>query len=404
MDDFNVSSLSEAKGEYTIRLINILTPVILEGIKSIYDNSKKLCVQNDEYDKYLMTFQNLLSRVVNWNENLIQNEVDRIVRRTKCSYINELICSVHVANIKILSSVNLGDKCRKISFKTPSINSFIHNVYKNVARKLYTCVYLFEAHLPSLTEQKYMRECELLIQKCIQDTIRDSVPVENILRNYLENSLLTIEEEIQQENDSCSADVSVDVCNNEVKPDDATKSVEVKPDDATKSVEVKPDDATKSIEVKPDDATKSVEVKPDDATKSVEVKPDDATKSVEVKPDDATKSVEVKPDDATKSVEVNTEVSVKKSNNSQTLNFNNEDKVLYMDTNKEGVETAPKDVATLENISDIRYQERKLEEQEDADEDDDKIKILDESPNISDNITELKSDNNSLLNDVIVLT
>jgi hypothetical protein len=360
MDDFNVSSLSEAKGEYTIRLINILTPVILEGIKSIYDNSKKLCVQNDEYDKYLMTFQNLLSRVVNWNENLIQNEVDRIVRRTKCSYINELICSVHVANIKILSSVNLGDKCRKISFKTPSINSFIHNVYKNVARKLYTCVYLFEAHLPSLTEQKYMRECELLIQKCIQDTIRDSVPVENILRNYLENSLLTIEEEIQQENDSCSADVSVDVCNNEVKPDDATKSVEVKPDDATKSVEVKPDDATKSVEVKPDDATKSVEV--------------------------------------------NTEVSVKKSNNSQTLNFNNEDKVLYMDTNKEGVETAPKDVATLENISDIRYQERKLEEQEDADEDDDKIKILDESPNISDNITELKSDNNSLLNDVIVLT
>ena len=39
------------------KMINILTPLILEGIKSIFESSKKLCIQNNEYDKYLMTFQ-----------------------------------------------------------------------------------------------------------------------------------------------------------------------------------------------------------------------------------------------------------------------------------------------------------------------------------------------------------
>ena len=35
MDELNITSLSEAKGEYSVRLVNILTPYILEGIKSI---------------------------------------------------------------------------------------------------------------------------------------------------------------------------------------------------------------------------------------------------------------------------------------------------------------------------------------------------------------------------------
>ena len=34
MDDYNISMLSEAKNEYTIRLLNILAPLTIEGIKS----------------------------------------------------------------------------------------------------------------------------------------------------------------------------------------------------------------------------------------------------------------------------------------------------------------------------------------------------------------------------------
>ena len=50
--------------------------------------------------------------------------------------------------------------------------------------------------------------------------------------------------------------------------------------------------------------------------------------------------------------------------NNQTLSFNNTDKILDMGTNKEKEHSAPKDVKTLETISDTRHIKRKIEEAE----------------------------------------
>ena len=62
MDDYNINVLSEAKNEYSCRLLSILTPVVIDGVKSIFNDAERLCIENDEDDKYLMTFQNFLSR------------------------------------------------------------------------------------------------------------------------------------------------------------------------------------------------------------------------------------------------------------------------------------------------------------------------------------------------------
>ena len=43
MDDFSVTSLSESKNEWCARLLNILTPTITQGLKSIFDEAWKLC-------------------------------------------------------------------------------------------------------------------------------------------------------------------------------------------------------------------------------------------------------------------------------------------------------------------------------------------------------------------------
>ena len=74
MDDFNISSLHESKNEWCARLITILTPFIIEGYKSIFDESYKLCKENNEQNKYLMTFQNFISRVPKWNPSIIEQE------------------------------------------------------------------------------------------------------------------------------------------------------------------------------------------------------------------------------------------------------------------------------------------------------------------------------------------
>ena len=39
MDDYNVNVLSEAKNEYSSRLLNILTPLVILGIKSIFSET-----------------------------------------------------------------------------------------------------------------------------------------------------------------------------------------------------------------------------------------------------------------------------------------------------------------------------------------------------------------------------
>ena len=79
MDDYSTTTLQESRNEWCARLINILTPLIIEGFKSIFEESIKLCKENDEIEKYLMTFQNFISRIPKWNSTIIEDEVKRIV-------------------------------------------------------------------------------------------------------------------------------------------------------------------------------------------------------------------------------------------------------------------------------------------------------------------------------------
>ena len=83
MDDYNVSVLSEAKNEYCARLINLLTPLIKEGFASIFQEAEKLCKDNREDDKYLMTFQNFLTRIPKWYTTIVETEVERIKENSK---------------------------------------------------------------------------------------------------------------------------------------------------------------------------------------------------------------------------------------------------------------------------------------------------------------------------------
>jgi hypothetical protein len=79
------------------------------------------------------------------------------------------------------------------------LNEFIHKIYINVARKLYSNVYLFERNIPPLQVQKNNRELELIVKECILLTIRDSIPVESILRTYMDETQETCVEVEEKE-------------------------------------------------------------------------------------------------------------------------------------------------------------------------------------------------------------
>ena len=196
MDDFNVSSLHESKNEWGARLLTILTPLIIDGFKSIFDESLKICRETDENDKYLMTFQNLITRIPKWNSIIVDTEKKRIIERSGCSYLEELITCVHIIQLKLLTSMRVGQKQKKIDINIPKFDDFIHKVYINVARKVYMNVYLFEINIVPLQIQKHNRELETIVQECILNAVRESIPIENILRAYMDE---TVEEEVVEE-------------------------------------------------------------------------------------------------------------------------------------------------------------------------------------------------------------
>jgi hypothetical protein len=196
MDDFNVGSLHESKNEWGARLLTITTPLIIEGFKSIFEEAHKLCRENNETDKYLMTFQNFVSRIPKWNPTIIENERKRICDRSGCGYLEDLVTCVHIIQLKLLTAMRAGNKQKKIDINIPKLDDFIHKTYIHVARKVYKNVYLFEIDIPPLQMQKNHRELEVIVQECILNAVRESIPVENILRAYMDES---VEEDVVEE-------------------------------------------------------------------------------------------------------------------------------------------------------------------------------------------------------------
>lgn len=368
MDDYNVNVLSEAKNEYSCRLLSILTPVIIDGVKSIFNDAERLCLENDEDEKYLMTFQNFLSRVPKWNENIIDSECSRIVNVSGCNYLEDLLTCVHIAQLKVLTSVRVSQKQKKIDLDIPKLSTFIHQVYSVFARKLYKNVYLFEKFITPLQYQKNMRECELLCKESILEVIRNSIPVEKILRSYIDE---TVDEEVVQE-------IVEKEIEKEVEESDKNKSME-------EEVKKEEEGFSKTPILKLEKNTEEL---------NLEVDKDEESKSIKTVNDNNT----VQTDDNDELTDDIRDVGI---------SFNDVDKVLDMGTNIEENIDAPKTIERLEQISEINNQRRKEEEEDDDDEDN--LEIFDDN-NISLDISdvhdlskELRVEAPPLLNDIEVL-
>lgn len=356
MDDYNTGMLSEAKNEYCVRLLNILTPLVIEGIKSILKEADQLCIQNDEESKYLMTFQNFLSRVPKWNNDIIAEETDRIIKKSGCNYLEDLLTCVHITQLKVLTSIRVGSLQKKIELDIPKLNDFIHKIYISFARKIYSNVYLFEKNIQPLNFQKNMREAETICKECILDVIRESIPVERILRSYIDES---VEEEVVEE---VTETLQVDASENK---QEESSSKEVKTD-KIKEITVK-----KSGETDTKEEVKKIEKKVEE--KSIKINTPVIKKEVikeEIKEEVA--------DSIKKIIKEATEE--KKIILPTKLTFNDTDTLFDKKTMEKEEKSAPKTIERLEAISAAAHKKRKEEEAEEDDED--KIKIFRNGPSI----------------------
>jgi ribosomal protein L24 len=194
MDDFEVSNLNESRNEWCGRLVSIFTPLVIEGVQSIFNQAWRICLETEEPGKYLMSFQNMLSAIPQWNAVTIEEERKRIIDRSGCGYLEDLITCVHIIQMKILTCIRVGNKQKKIDVSIPNIDTFLHKLYIHVARACYKNVYLFERNISALTVQRNNRELECIVQECTIKTIRESIPTEEIIKAYMDEGVEQEEE------------------------------------------------------------------------------------------------------------------------------------------------------------------------------------------------------------------
>lgn len=343
MDDYNISAISEAKNEYSARLVNIITPLVIEGIKSIFKEALELCIVNEEREKYLMTFQNFLTRVPKWNQNIIDSETKRIIDKSKCTYLEDLIACVHISQLKILTSIRVSNKQKKVEIDIPKINDFIHNTYIIFARKLYSNIYLFETTIPALQIQKNNRECELICKECILNVIRENIPVDKILRAYIDE---TEEEEVINETTL------------EEKPIETPVEIPI----IMEEPKIVKEDLTMPI-VSSNNVTDIVKVESTNIKKVIS--PLMLTKNVVPPP---LPSIITSPSPKKNRLMFSDNDQIKEYNTSSSPRATSSSPITTI--------IAPKTIKRLEEISTERNIQRKIEEQEDEDDDGDKITIF----------------------------
>ncbi len=325
MDDFNINVLSEAKNEYMSRLINLITPLVLQGFRSILKEAKDLCIKNNEHSKYLMTFQNFLTRVPKWNQEIINIETNRIIQSSNCSYLEDLLTCVHITQLKVLTSIRVSSQQKKIDIDIPKLGNFIHKVYIDSARKIYQNVYLFENDILPLLQQKNMRETEIIIKESILNVIRSSMPIEQILRAYIDE---TEEEEVFEEI--------------------IEKKVETPVEESTEAPVETAEETTNNLETSEPN---------NDINGGVFVSKNDTT------------------NDTISEVTHDKPSSLSFNDNDNIVNFKKEDAPGIINTTSSNLVTAPKTIERLEQLSEDRYNKRKEEEEEDEDYDDDEENV-----------------------------
>ena len=192
----SVGVYAEAKGEYTRQLSQYLGPPILSFFLKMLETAKE---READPKKLLLSFQILLEGISEWNHDKVQRETQSIAMGTQCDYLEELLTAVFVAHTKVLSSIRLTNKQKKLQITIPKLEHFLHKTLIECARLLWMNTYLFSGSGAAMDRQKNMRQVEVLITEGINQGIRLMLPVKSILREYLSTEESDHEETQEEE-------------------------------------------------------------------------------------------------------------------------------------------------------------------------------------------------------------
>lgn len=176
-----------AKTHLRNHLATTILPHVSDGIWSIYENAHSLCEKNRELEQTLRTFQNLLTRVSVWTDEVLRQEVERIEAASKCNYLEELLTGVFLAYMRAFAAMQYRSSADaiEIEFDKPSIDKFVHELYKQSARNAWQHAYLFKTFgVTSEQQARNRKEIDALLESALDTVIDSFLPWKDIAKNY----------------------------------------------------------------------------------------------------------------------------------------------------------------------------------------------------------------------------
>jgi hypothetical protein len=193
-------SIVDAKDIYTDHLMNILTPLIYEGLNSLYMQSKeyeKQAIGREKKDRDFKNpganhfFQIMMSSLREMNDTSIEEETKRIKNICGCAeYFDDLIKAVIKSHISVLTCTVKEPKLLKENkfHQSVNINTFIHKCYIESIKFIFEMPEIFGAG------KKSQQTIIYYIKLGIKDAIKQTLPMRQILEEFLNNNYESVYE------------------------------------------------------------------------------------------------------------------------------------------------------------------------------------------------------------------
>jgi hypothetical protein len=183
-------SYKDSRDEYLCILVNILSPLLYQGLLSIYETAQNYKKKNSLNTDELRIFQDLLRSVVpHWNKNTVEQEYKRIKISSKYGdLLDKLINIIIKCHIIILThneniSENMTNFMNEYEYET-----FIHKIYIQCAREVFNNPFLFKGNSPKEIKDN-QKEIFNLIKNSIKVAIMDSLPLKYLLEDFEEKQI-----------------------------------------------------------------------------------------------------------------------------------------------------------------------------------------------------------------------
>ena len=190
----SVSTYSEARNEYLKQLSTWIVPYMIQFYRNLWTVSSREGGQR----RAMVVFQEKCAEVPKWNQDLIDENVGKLLDNCRCDYLEELMAAVFIAHTKVLIAVRVSSKHKKLQITLPKLDHFIHRIFSECARSFWKAPYLFLDDEKPIEMQKNLLQAEALCNDSIASAVRSLLPIKNILNEYLSEDVMSSEPVIEE--------------------------------------------------------------------------------------------------------------------------------------------------------------------------------------------------------------